>query len=253
MRYVLLLLFPLLTGCTILGPGEFDFSVDILDIANTPEGMLVTFSVDSDGEDVFEAGVGYGRDSIFNISVNQENARITEEGLFEVLLSGVDDGLVYVQAFAGFDGFYELSDIVAFQVSSAAVTVPCTPPLNALRVLFTQCNEGQAEVRTRSLDRDGYEVRVNCNQGDRSELILTFPRNPTSGTYRIVGSIFGVPPRTQFVTATFQIGSQFTSLETGRDIYVNRTGNRTEITICGVEFPIQGTRREITTRIGFDR
>jgi hypothetical protein len=253
MRYIVLLLFPFLHACSILGPGEFDFSVDIVDIQNTPEGVRLILAVDSDGEDITLAGAGFGRDSVFSITRNQEEARVNEEGQLEVLFPQVDDGLVYFQAFAAFDAFYALSEVIALDVRSARVSAPCSPGVNGLRINLSSCGPGQAIVRTEEGRNGEFEIQLSCNRGEYSEVNLIFPRNPTSGTYLISNSIFAVPAATKVVQTDILWAGRVSNFTAGQELYVNRVGDQTEITLCDLVFPIMNTTRTVTTTIRFDR
>ena len=253
-NFAFLCMFCLLTGCSVLGPGEFDFEVEIVEVENTPDGVRLTFRVDSDGEDIMIAGAAYGRDSLFDITRNQESAYLLPSGLFEVILPNADDGVVYFQAFAGFDAFYELSEVVSFTVISQNVNPPCSPSVNTLRVNLSDCSApGQASLSTQTTRDDNFEVRLVCNRGERSELVMVFPRDPTSGVYRLTSDLHGVPPRTKVFRATFQLQSTYTGFRSNQEVYVNRSADYTEITVCDLEFPIFNTTRTVTTKIRYER
>lgn len=255
MKYLIFsfLLAVLLTGCSVLGPGAYDFSVDVVDLENVSGGVRITFRVDSDGEDVYVAGAAYGRDSLFSLTKFQASATLLPSGLFEVILPTPDDGPGYFQAYAGFDGFYALSDVVPFNVTSAGVATGCAPTVNALGGNMVTCSADETNVYTRTVNDDQFEVRLTCYFGQSSELTLTFPRDPTSGVYRTTRSIWAASPRDKVVQGSLLVGSQHCALSEWQEIYVNRSEDYTDITLCEITFPIVGTTRNVTTTVRFPR
>ncbi len=239
------------TGCSYLESGNFQGSVTITGFENTAEGTVVRFTIDSDGEPLTTAGAAYGYDSIFNIARNQFLATETGGNEYEVIVEGADDGLRYFQAFAAFDGFYALSEIVPFEVVSAVSPAPCEPGRNYLNAHGYTCGPGQTNVSTRA---EEYNFQITGNCGTSTQLKLKFHRDPTSGIYRTVSSLDPASSsRAKEVVATIQIQNQFKYLKTWQEIYVAREGDETVVTLCDLEFPYGSFTAKITAQLAYER
>lgn len=240
-----------LTACSIIENGVPDYSVTVTHVQNERAGTRVFFVVEDDGEPVTLAGAAFGRDSLFNITTNQALADSLNSDTLSVLLPGADDGSHYFQAFATFeDGFYAVSESVRFQVTSVGPTPTCNPSDNVVNFAGARCGPTGMSI---SAEQDGDKFQVKATCSTRNIVTLTFPRNPTSGVYRTVPVIDWPGSRDKQVVLTVQEGFFFSYAYAHQDVFVNRNGDQTVITLCGATYKFSmGSQRELSGRLVFD-
>ena len=231
-----------------------EYSVTVTDVENTRAGVRVSFVVDDNGgEPIAAAGVTYSTDSLRGVSRNQLFVDSLSSDTLSVIWKGIDDGPYYFTAFAAFeDGFYALSAPVSFDVRAFAPSTSCNPADNSLTLANERCGTGSVTVYSVTRQSGEYEVTANCQFLDRNTLTLTFPRNPTSGTYRTTSSRPRAGTSSKEVYATVQVSSNFTVVPEFQEVYVDRSGGRTTITLCENTFFLVGRQRPLSGRIVFD-
>jgi hypothetical protein len=228
------------TGCQ---KKEYRPTVQISRIETNEGKSTVSLSIDENyGDDIHHTGISYDTIQVEDITKNQ---LLYSEKVNSISIDNlVPNKEYYFVAFASNRYGYSLSENFKYTVPNEIVEIPCTKETN---MLFRNNISSAISANYSKAEYLHDEFVVDMYYPNKTWIILTFSKEPYSGTYTIVDNISNWPTSGKYVEAIFYHNNEIIqggwitdyvdgSASDGKKIYVENNAEEISFTFCDLTY-----------------